>query len=335
MRSPAPLPSSATTQEGTAMTRHRKRRQWGSGEIHQISSGWQVRWRENGLRRARGGFATREDAERVLAKIRGDMAQHRAGLPPDPRGLPTLAELVPDILDRRKLTHRAADCDRYRWKKHIEPHFGHLKPTTVDVARIRAFVEVKLAEKLNPATIRIFVALLSAVFVDLTERGLATGNPARGLPKSLMRLIRSTHDPKKTPFIERLDDVRRIFLALPEPLNVAYAIGALAGLRTGEVFALRWTHLDLAARRIHVRESVNGPLKDGDSRIVPVLDALLRFSPSGNSSPAVPAGSSRRCAATERRSTRRRRATTSASRSGSSSSPSQASAGTKARGTRS
>ena len=55
------------------------------------------------------------------------MAQHRAGLPPDPRGLPTLSELVPGILDRRKLTHRAADCDRYRWKKHIEPHFGHLK----------------------------------------------------------------------------------------------------------------------------------------------------------------------------------------------------------------
>jgi hypothetical protein len=90
-----------------------------------------------------------------------------------------------------------------------------------------------------------------------------------------MRLIRPTHDPKKTPFIERLDDVRRIFLALPEPLNVAYAVGALAGLRTGEVFALRWTHLDLVARRIHVRESVNGQLKDGDSRIVPVLDALL------------------------------------------------------------
>ena len=257
------------------MTRHRKRRQWGSGEIHQTSSGWQVRWRENGLRRTRGGFATREDAERVLAKMRGDMAQHRAGLPPDPRGLPTLSELVPDILDRRKLTHRTADCDRYRWKKHIEPHFGHLKPSAVDVARIRAFVEVKLAEKLNPATIRIFIALLSAVFVDLTERGLATGNPARGLPTSLMRLIRPTHDPKKTPFIERLDDVRGIFLALPEPLNVAYAIGALAGLRTGEVFALRWSHVDLVARRIHVRESINGPLKDGDSRIVPVLDALL------------------------------------------------------------
>ncbi|HEY4730086.1 MAG TPA: hypothetical protein VIH41_03070 [Myxococcales bacterium] len=37
--------------------------------------------------------------------------------------------------------------------------------------------------------------------------------------------------PRTTPFIEKLTDVRRIYLALPEPLNVAYAMGALAGLR--------------------------------------------------------------------------------------------------------
>ena len=69
--------------------------------------------------------------------------------------------------------------------------------------------------------------------------------------------------------------MRRIFLALSEPLSIAYAIGAFAGLRTGEVFALRWRHVDIARRRIHVRESVRGPLKDGDSRMVPILDALL------------------------------------------------------------
>jgi len=87
--------------------------------------------------------------------------------------------------------------------------------------------------------------------------------------------MRPTHDPRTTPFIEKLDDVRRIYLELPEPLNVAYAIGALAGLRTGEVFALKWEHVDLARRRIHVRESVAGPLKDKDSRVVPILDSLL------------------------------------------------------------
>ncbi len=58
-------------------------------------------------------------------------------------------------------------------------------------------------------------------------------------------------------------------------MNVAYANGALAGLRTGEVFALKWEHVDLATRRIHVRESVAGPLRDKDSRVVPVLDAPI------------------------------------------------------------
>lgn len=119
------------------------------------------------------------------------------------------------------------------------------------------------------------IAILSALFTDLVERGIAQTNPTRNLPRSTMRLMRSTHDPRTTPFVERLADVRRIYLALPEPLNVAYALGALAGLRTGEVFALRWLHVDLAARRIHVRESVKGPLKDKDSRVVPILDRLL------------------------------------------------------------
>ena len=121
----------------------------------------------------------------------------------------------------------------------------------------------------------ILVALLSALYTDLVERGLALVNPCRGLPRSTMRLMKPTHDPRTTPFVEKLDDVRRIYLDLPEPLSVAYAIGALAGLRTGEVFALKWEHVDLAARRIHVRESVKGPLKDKDSRVVPILDGLL------------------------------------------------------------
>ncbi len=38
----------------------------------------------------------------------------------------------------------------------------------------------------------------------------------------------------------------------------------MAGRRTGEVLALRWAHVDMAGRRIHVRESVDGPLKDDD-----------------------------------------------------------------------
>ena len=255
--------------------KRRKRRQWGKGSIIRAANGsWKVRWCEGGKRHKRGGFATRDDAERVLARILGDLAQGKTGLPGDPRTTPKLGELATDFLERRKRTHRAGAEDGSRWRKHVAPFFDYLRPTQVDAARIRAFIETKLATGANPATIRIYVALISALFVDLCERGIAQTNPARGLPRSVMRLMRSTHDPRTTPFIEKLTDVRRIYLALPEPLNVAYAIGALAGLRTGEVFALRWQHVDLATRRIHLRESVKGPLKDKDSRMVPILDAL-------------------------------------------------------------
>jgi integrase len=214
-------------------------------------------------------------AERVLSRMAGDVAMGRAGLPPDPKDAPTLAVLAKAFLDRRALTHRAAGCDRGRWNKHLAPYLGHYRPGEVDAAQIRAFAEAKLAEGLAAGTVRILVALLSALYTDLVEQGITPVNPARNLPRSTRRLVKPTHDPRTTPFIEKLADIRRIYLALPEPLNVAYAIGTLAGLRTGEVFALRWEHVDLSTRRIHVRESVGGPLKDKDSRVVPILSPLV------------------------------------------------------------
>lgn len=53
----------------------RRRRQWGRGSVKRTANGtWQIRWRENVRRRARGGFASLEDAERVLAMVLGALA---------------------------------------------------------------------------------------------------------------------------------------------------------------------------------------------------------------------------------------------------------------------
>lgn len=238
------------------------------------SKSWAIRWVESGKRRYKAGFTTREDAQKVLDKVRGDIAMQKAGMPPDQSGVPPLSTFATPFLDARKMTHRAGVEDAGRWKKHLAPWFGHLRPAEVDAALIKAFIEAKRAEGLNPATIHIFVSLLSSLLTDLVERNLCPSNPARSLPRATLRLMKPTHDPRTTPFIEKLSDVRSIFARLAEPLNIAYAIGALAGLRTGEVFALKWEHVDLAARRIHVRESVKGPLKNKKSRVVPILDAL-------------------------------------------------------------
>lgn len=235
---------------------------------------WGIRLREGTRRPYIGGLPSREHAERMLAVIAGQAAAGRTGVPLDPKTVPTIGELRAVFLQRRARTHRAAAEDRGRWDNHIGPFFDHLRPAEVNAASIRAFTEAMLAKGLASGTVRILVALLSALYTDLVEQGVAQANPARNLPRATRRLLKPSHDPRTTPFIEKLDDVLRIYLDLPKPLNVAYAIGALAGLRTGEVFALKWSHIDLDARRIHVRESVKGPLKDSESRIVPILDGL-------------------------------------------------------------
>ncbi len=261
------------------MARKNRRRPHGMGCVYQRGPGnfW-IKWREGGQVRYEGSFPTRDLAERALAKIVNDVKATGVGLAPDPKSLPTLTTLWSDWIERRRKTHRAADTDESRWETHLGPAFGGLRPPELNAATIRRFVEQKLAEGLAPQTVGHCVRLLSTFCADLVERGLVTTNPVATVPRSTRRLMRSNADPRTVPFLERADDIRRVFLAMPEPYRVAFAVGALAGLRTGEVLGLAWEHIDLATRRIHVRQQVQdgelGPLKDDDSRIVPIMDAL-------------------------------------------------------------
>jgi integrase len=229
---------------------------------------------ESGERRYAHGFTSKDQADRVRALNATNLAAGRGGLPKPSGPKKTLSELAEEWLVRRDATHRAARDDRYRWKNHLEPPLGDLEPDAVDLGLLRELIERKLAEKLAPSTVLLLVRLLSTFYTDLIEQGHATKNPARMLPRSTRRLIRPSHDPKTTSFVEDRADVVRIYQALPEPVNVAYAIGALAGLRTGEILGLRWDHVNLQKRRIHVQESMTGPLKDDESRIVPIVDGL-------------------------------------------------------------
>jgi integrase len=176
-------------------------------------------------------------------------------------------------------THRAWKDDRCRWNVHLAPFFGGCRPADVDAAMVRRYVEGKLAEgKLTTSTIGRTIAVFSTFLTDVVEQGQVVANPLASLPRSLRKLYRSQHDTTATPFLERAEDVRRVFLALPSPYNTMFAVGALVGLRTGEVLGLDWNNVDLANRRLHVRQQVHdgrlGPLKDDESRVAPISSSL-------------------------------------------------------------
>jgi integrase len=109
-------------------------------------------------------------------------------------------------------------------------------------------------------------------------KALRLDNPVAGLDRADRDSIGPAWDPKATPWL-RPEQVRAVYLAMPglaldAPWRAMFAVGTFAGLRTGEVIALEWADLDFQGRTIHVRRSVEGPLKDDESRIAPTAETL-------------------------------------------------------------
>jgi integrase/recombinase XerD len=262
------------------MARKNRRRPHGAGSVYQRGPGnfW-VKWREDGEIKYAHGFPTRDLAEQAREQIAARIAQGNTGRPIEPVRSPALSGIAAEWLERRKTTHRAWREDRNRWNRHLDPFFGKMAADTIDSASIRAFVELKLKEGLSSTTVGHLVRLLSTLYTDIVERKLAPLNPVRGLTRATRKLYRNARDPADTPFLETMDAVRDVYRALPAPFNLAFAIGAMGGLRTGEILALQWCDVDVVRRRIRVHQQARhgklGPVKDDDSRQVPILDSLL------------------------------------------------------------
>lgn len=88
-------------------------------------------------------------------------------------------------------------------------------------------------------------------------------------------------DGKFSPFLERQEDIRRLYLALEQPFATMVGVGVMAGLRPGEVLALEWGDVDIAAKRIIVQRQARngrvGPPKSGKTRVVPLVEPLAKI----------------------------------------------------------
>jgi integrase len=276
------------------MPKKKAKRTYGSGSYFKRNGRetWTIAWRESGVRRFKHGIGSETLAKKALARIHGEIAQGRLGLPQDPRDAASLNAHAEKWLECRRDTHRSAYDDKNRWENHLKPTIGRLKPNAVTVSVLKDFIRDK-ARTLSTTTVNLLIRLLSSLYADLVEDGHAEMNPTRLLSKTTRKkFLRPAHDPKLTPYVESMENVVLIYQALvarSESVGMAYALGALGGLRTGEVRALAWNHVDLAAKQIQVQVQVERRqgkdradwskdgtqvLKDDESRIVPIQASL-------------------------------------------------------------
>lgn len=257
------------------MARKKHKRPHGTGSMRMRNGRVQVQWtRADGTR----GTKTVDATEAVSFLM---SARKEVSVTPVPTG--RLADLAETWLAGRSEMASNYD-DRNRWKNHLLPALGDLTPNEVTVPVLKKLIVTLRQKGLSKGTIRLCIAVVSSLYGDLVEDGVADLNPAKLLSsKTRQNDLTSDWDTQNVPFIKDLGDIRRVWKTLDaadRQIARAFVIGALAGLRTSEIRALRWEHVDFERMVIHVNEQVARrgggvtTLKDGESRIVPMSHSL-------------------------------------------------------------
>ncbi|HEX8104401.1 MAG TPA: site-specific integrase [Solirubrobacteraceae bacterium] len=238
---------------------------------------FEVRWRENGRQRSRQ-FDRKGDAERWDAEVKrrrqlGPLAvQHLTS-----RG-PTLAEWI----DTRWSPEHGANLEAstletyaHDWKVRVEPWLGHLPLQDVTVGRLREWQAQRLADGVTPDSIIKARTVLSSVLRHAAESEAIAGNPL-----SLVRPPKRAHRDEAQALTPAQVEAIRARLDARSALIVSLL--AYAGLRPGELRALRWS--DVRDRTILVQraadpdaraKSTKGSRRARTVRLLPALRADL------------------------------------------------------------
>lgn len=186
----------------------------------------------------------------------------------------TFEDFWPDVLrDHYEANRKKAstiDAAKSIVRLHLAPPLG-TKPlhliTSADVASLKG----RLATS-APKTVNNVLSVLSRALGCAVEWGRMPG------PMPRITLLPITKG--AIEWYER-DEFRRLVASAAKigtHVHVLVLLGGSAGLRRGEIQALRWTDLDLIRKQINVQRSlwrkVEGTPKGGRSRLVPMTDEL-------------------------------------------------------------
>jgi integrase len=128
------------------------------------------------------------------------------------------------------------------------PFFGEMRLPEIGAADVQMFLAGK-AKQLAAGTVLTLRNRLSKIFGTAQKWGYLQSNPAQG-----------AQVPGQTEMRERIalspQQVKGLLAELSEPFRNMVLLAVLSGLRRGELFALRWKHVDLVDRSIVVAESI-------------------------------------------------------------------------------
>ncbi len=163
---------------------------------------------------------------------------------------------------------------------HLVPFFGERPADAMEPEDVIDLVALLERKRRAPATVRVVVATLSALFVfaKAPYRRWVTFSPCEGIE------LPATPEPTEIRYLTLPQIDKLIAHVRPGPFahldRAIFITAVMTGLRKGELVALRWRDVDWEARRVRVRRSYtygefSTPKSRRSSRSVPMTAELV------------------------------------------------------------
>lgn len=217
------------------------------------------------------GAVSAGEAERALRHTMADVErgtwQPPAAVesPSEPEPIPMFHHYAEQwwLRNERRLAQKTREDYRWRLESHLLPFFKDCRLDAITFDSVERYIACKLAEDkpLSPRSINMTVTLLAAILESAVERELIARNPAKGRGRRVRE-----HAPRRS-YLETATQIEALLDAAGQLDREAHpacqhverramlATLTFAGLRIGELCALRWRDVDLAAGWLHVGES--------------------------------------------------------------------------------
>jgi integrase len=234
-------------------------------------------WTQRG--RPAAGYLTKQLAQRELDAILADARRGQLLGPRRTAAGVTFADAAEEWLryvehDRKRRPSTVRDY-RIAATKVLVPAFGNAPIDAITSAHVDAFRSLLVREgRLSARTINKYLALTHGILKRAQRVYGLTANAAAGVERQPAR--------RSGDFdVLTAEEVEALIRAAASPNDAALlATAAYAGLRLGELRALRWRDVEFGKRLIYVRRSYvqrdESTPKSGRVRSVPMIDQVAR-----------------------------------------------------------
>ena len=230
------------------------------------SRGRRVQRRKRGIETLRKAEVMEFDFKRELAQLKEEAIPFR------------WHEWFDVCMKRMKVEMKPSTVYNYQTqiRKWVHPHWENTEIQKITRSDVHELIFEKCAAIVSPNNRKTILKMVKRLFGMAIEEGIILQNPCIGIQ------VRAPEVDQKVLTASEVDIFLREARITNHRFYPIWALALMTGMRSGELFALKFTDLDFDSRLISVARqwtSKNGigPTKTQKSRIVPISEDLMKF----------------------------------------------------------